>query len=110
MSLNRCEQRIEDYLQSHKEERQFWQAKVRTIVAGETELSKAASRIEIELWRYYVERSGVVPSFKQAVLHEGSARTSLRNLAELMIRLWTEPRKKPKPRVEIPGELFPDIT
>lgn len=108
MSLNRSEQRIEDYLQSHKEERQFWQAKVRAIVAGEPDTPKAVSRIEIELWRYYVERSSVVPAFKQAVLHEGIARTSLRNLAELMVRLWTEPRKKPKAGVASSGELFSD--
>ncbi len=53
-------------------------------------------RLEPELWRYYVERSEVVALFKEAVRHEGLGRTSMRNLAELLIRLWTEPRPKKK--------------
>ena len=97
MSLNRSEQRIEDYLQGHKDERQFWMTKVQSIFARELDVGVAASRIEAELWRYYVERSSVVPEFKQAARHEGLARTSMRNLADHLIRLWTEPRKKPKP-------------
>jgi hypothetical protein len=71
MSLNRYEQRIEDYLQGHKEERQFWMSKVQSIFAREIEVGTAAARIESELWRYYVERSSVVEDFKQAARHEG---------------------------------------
>jgi hypothetical protein len=104
MSLNRFEQRIFDYLQGHRDERQFWQEKVRGIVKAENDDHAAAARLDGELWRYYVERSGVVPVFKDAARHEGLKRTSMKNLAELVIRLWVEPRpKKKKPTAE--GEL-----
>ena len=96
MSLNRSEQRIEDYLQGHKEERQFWISKVQSIFAREIDTGTAAARIEGELWRYYVERSAVVPEFKQAARLEGLERTSMRNLADHLIRMYTVPRKKPK--------------
>ncbi len=53
-------------------------------------------KLENELWRYYEERSAVVPVFKDAARHEGLARISMRNLVELLLRLWTEPRPKKK--------------
>jgi hypothetical protein len=56
----------------------------------------AAARLEAELWRYYEERSAVAAPFKEAARMEGLQRTSMRNLAELLIRLWTEPRPKKK--------------
>ena len=96
MSLNRCEQRVFDYLQRHPEERQFWQQKFHHVakIAGDDHL--AVARLEPELWRYYEERSGVVPSFKEAAKHDGLQRTSMKNLAELLVRLWIEPRPKKK--------------
>lgn len=100
MSLNRCEQRIFDYLQSQRDEREFWQGKVRGTVKTAGDDFAATAQLEPELWRYYQERSGVVPVFKDAARHEGLRRTSMKNLAELMIRLWTEPRPKPKKRPE----------
>ncbi len=104
MSLNRFEQRVFDYWTSHREERQFWQEKVRGIVKTQNDDHAAATRLDRELWRYYEERSGVVPVFKEAARHEGLQRTSMKNLAELVIRLWVEPRpKKKKPAAE--GEL-----
>lgn len=100
MSLNRCEQRLFDYLQSHKDERQFWEGKVRSFVRESAEDHVAAGRLDAELWRYYVERSAVAEPFKSAACHEGLRRTSMRNLAELLVRLWVEPRPKKKPRPE----------
>jgi len=96
MSLNRFEQRVFDYLQGHRDERQFWQEKVRSIVKSLNDDHAAAARLDGEFWRYYVERSGVVPVFKDAARHEGMKRTSMKNLAELVIRLWVEPRPKTK--------------
>lgn len=93
MSLNRCEQRIFDYIESHPEERQFWVGKVQTVCRSLDEHA-AAVRLETELWRYYEERSAVASPFKEAVRHEGLRRTSMRNLADLLVRLWTEPRPK----------------
>jgi hypothetical protein len=95
MSLNRCEQRVFDYLQSHRDERQYWVAKVQTVCRGADEHA-AAQRLETELWRYYAERSAVAEPFKEAARTEGLRRTSMRNLAELLVRLWTEPRPKKK--------------
>lgn len=96
MSLNRFEQRIFDYWQGQRDERQFWQEKVRGIVKAEPDDHAAAARLDGEFWRYYLERSGVVPVFKDAARHEGLKRTSMKNLAELVIRLWVEPRPKKK--------------
>ncbi len=100
MSLNRSEQRVYDYLQSHPEERHYWIGKVQTVCRSLPDDHAAAARLEGELWRYYQERSSVASPFKEAVRIEGSARTSMRNLAELMIRLWVEPRPKRKPAAD----------
>ena len=96
VSLNRCEQRLFDYLQSQREERQHWQQKVRSALKDFPDEHAASLRLEADLWRYYLERSAVAAPFKQAAAHEGLSRTSMRNLAELLLRLWTEPSSKPK--------------
>ena len=96
MSLNRCEQRLFDYLNAHKEERHFWLGKLQATMKAAVDEHVAAFQLEAELWRYYVERSEVAAPFKEAVRHEGLRRTSMRNLADLLIRLWTEPRPKKK--------------
>ena len=103
MSLNRCEQRVFDYWERHRDERQFWVEKVRGAVKITPDPHGAATQLDAELWRYYLERSGVVKEFREAVGHEGAQRTSMKNLAELLIRLWTEPRpKKKSPMPEMP--------
>jgi len=96
MSLNRCEQRVFDYLQRHPEERHYWQAKLQGAAKAAVDDHVAVMRLEPELWRYYEERSRVAEPFKEAAKHEGIRRTSMKNLAELLIRLWTEPRPKKK--------------
>jgi hypothetical protein len=101
MSLNRCEQRIFDYLQRHPEERHYWQGKFQAAAKASADDHVAAAQLEPELWRYYEERSGVVAVFKEAAKHEGLQRTSMRNLAELLIRLWTEPRPKKRPATDM---------
>lgn len=100
MSLNRCEQTLYDYVKGHAEERQHWQHKVRAILADLVEAPRAVDRIDSELWRYYEERSAVVPSFGGTERVGGLRRTSMKNLAELLIRLWTEP----KPRKPVQAE------
>ncbi len=101
MSLNRCEQTIFDYLKTHPDERQYLQHKVHTLVTGSTEISNAVARIDSELWRYYEERSVVVAAFSQALGPGAPRKTSMKNLAELLVRLWTEPKPakaSPTPR------------
>ena len=101
MSLNRSEQLLHDYVQQHREERQFWQNKVRAIVTGSGDTPAAVARLDSELWRYFEERSSVVPVFVSAARAFGTKRISMKNLAEYLIRLWTEPRPK-KPSADIP--------
>jgi hypothetical protein len=97
MSLNRSEQRVFDYLQSHQDERHHWQGKFQRLAKDVGDERFAIERLENELWRYYTERSAVASPFKEAAAVEGLQRTSMKNLAELLMRLWTEPRPKKKP-------------
>jgi len=105
VSLNRCEQRLFDYLQAQREERQHWQEKVRSALREFPDEHAASLRLEADLWRYYLERSAVAAPFKQAAVHEGLSRISMRNLAELLLRLWTEQRAKPKAKRPNDGNL-----
>ncbi len=97
MSLNRSEQRVFDYVQSHPDERHYWITKVQTVCRGAQNDLAAVIPLELELWRYYVERSAVASPFKEAARVEGLKRTSMKNLAELWVRLWAEPRPKKPP-------------
>lgn len=96
VSLNRSEQQLFEYIEANREERQFWEYKVRGFVAQSAVRSDAARLIEGELWRYYKERAGVVPKFKQLAESEGPCRMSLLNLAEHLLRLWVPLPVKPK--------------
>jgi hypothetical protein len=103
MSLNRTEQLLHDYVQSHLDERHYWISKVQTIARESPEVSQAVARLDAELWRYYLERSEVAPVFMAAAKAYGLKRTSMKNLAEYLVRLWTEPRpKKPNQEHETP--------
>jgi hypothetical protein len=97
VSLNPAEQRVFDYLQTRPDEGRFWREKVRTIGALPDSPEAIATRLERELWGYYQERSSTASPFREAAQREGKARVSMRNLAELLLRLWTEPRAKKKP-------------
>lgn len=97
MSLNRSEQRVFDYLQSQVDERQFWVGKVQKTSREFGSNSDGAVRVlENDLWSYYEERSAVARPFREAVQVEGLQRTSMKNLAELLLRLWVEPKPKSK--------------
>ena len=94
MAMNACEQRVLDYLEGHAEEKKHWVGKVQKLAASETDPHAAANRLDSELWGYYKERSGIVPAFKEAARHEGTQRTSMKSLAEYLLRLWIPPRPK----------------
>lgn len=95
-----------DYLQGHPDERQYWQGKVRAAVRAGPDNHVAADRLQSDLWAYVVERSAVVEPFRSSAQREGLRRTSMRNLAEHLIRLWTEPRPKRRvPNPENPENL-----
>ena len=94
MSLNRWEQMTFDYVLGHPEERHFWEDKVRALAAGAPDGPAVATELESELWRYLEERSRVAEPFRSAAARESLRRTSLRNLAEHLLRMWTPPRPK----------------
>ena len=96
MSLNRCEQRVFDYMERHPDERQHWQGKFQRVAKEHASEYVAVEKLETELWRYYIERCEVVPALRQAAAIEGLKRTSMKNLAELLMRLWVVPRSKKK--------------
>lgn len=96
MSLNRNEQMVYDYLLAQPDERRHWESVVRREAARAGDPHAAAFSLEGELWRYYVERAGVTEPFRGAARREGLARTSMRNLADLLLRLWTPPQAKPR--------------
>lgn len=104
MSLNRSEQLVSDYIEGHPDEKSFWVEKVRSIANADPDGHVAAARLSDELWSYYEERAAVAEPFKSLAMREGLRRTSMRNLAELWIRLWVAP--KPKRRDE--GKKFAD--
>jgi len=101
MSLNRSEQMVLDYLQSHSEERHYWLEKVRRTSASSVDEHEAAIALEREFWSYFAERSAVAEPFKSTARREGIQRMSMRNLAEYLLRLWA-PRPKKKPATDHP--------
>ncbi len=100
MSLNRYEQTVFDYVKAHADERQYWHDKVRGFVTGSDEIASAVARIDSELWRYYLERSAVVPAFDGVRGPGAPTRISMKNLAELLVRLWTEPKPRKTPPID----------
>jgi hypothetical protein len=99
VSLNRSEQILYDYMQGQRDERQYWQSKVQSFVRESAEVSAAVDRLDSELWRYYLDRSEVVPALVAAARAHGLKRTSMKNLAEYLVRIWAPPlaskRKSP---------------
>lgn len=96
MSLNRHEQMIQDYLRARPDELSHWQDVVRREARRAPDPHAAALVLERELWRYFEERAAVAEPFRSLARREGLARTSLRNLAELLLRLWVAPPPKSK--------------
>jgi hypothetical protein len=100
MSLNRCEHTLYDYIKGHRDEGQYLQEKVQKLIAASPDTPAAVTRINLELWRYYQERAAVVPSLAAAMGTGALGRSSMKNLAELLVRLWVEPKpRKPPPPV-----------
>jgi|SRR6185503_5853460 len=97
MSLNQNEQMVFDYIQTHPEERHYWTDKVRKTSDGSSGEHVAATRLEAELWCYFEERSAVASPFRELARQQGVHRTSMKNLAEHLLRLWVPPRRKNSP-------------
>jgi hypothetical protein len=88
MSLNRTEETLMVYLRSHAEERHYWEAKVREAMEKSKDDHASSASLARELWLYYEERCRCVPSLREAGVKEASARISMRNLAEFLMRVW----------------------
>ena len=96
MSLNRYEQALFDYWERALDERRHWQAKVTDLTRSSARSPGELARVlERELWDHLIERTPHVPALR-SLNAPGSARVSLLNLAEHLIRLWGPP-PKPKP-------------
>ena len=102
MSLNRYEQALFDYWERALDERRHWQTKVTDLTRSSAHAPGQLARVlERELWDHLVERTPHVPALR-TVNAPGSARVSLLNLAEYLIRLWGPPPKsKAKPSTPI---------
>ncbi len=106
VSLNRSEHLLFAYALRHPDERHYLESKVQKIASHAADAASAVSALDGELWRYFDERSRVVPAFVEARRTYGPARVSMKNLAEHLIRLWTEPRpRSPAPPEEPAGDL-----
>ncbi|MFA5056851.1 MAG: hypothetical protein WC485_01945 [Opitutaceae bacterium] len=88
MSLNRAEQLLFDYIQSHTEERHFWQAKVRAASQQEANELITTSALAHELRFYYRERSQAAALPGEVSFHDDVKNVSFRNMAEHMLRIW----------------------
>lgn len=91
MSLNRSEELLRTYLEANPEERQHWREKVRRQARDFSDPHAWATRLEADLWLYFRERAECRPGEFQVPAGQKPARVSLRNLAELLIRLWGVP-------------------
>jgi hypothetical protein len=87
---------VYDYLQAQPDELRFWRDKVAALARRESDEHAAATALARDLWDYFEERSAVAAPFKDQAAREGIHRISMRNLAELLLRLWVEPRPKPR--------------
>jgi hypothetical protein len=106
VSLNRSEQMLYDYVKGQRDEGHYWQSKVQNFVRESADISEAVARLDSELWRYYVERSGVVPALVASARSYGLKRTSMKNLAEYLVRIWG-PLQPPKKRTAPDSEMLP---
>ncbi|MDF9826955.1 hypothetical protein M2447_001040 [Ereboglobus sp. PH5-10] len=91
MALNQGEQQLLDYIRANPEEKSYWEQKVRSVAAAQPDDYLTAEALGRELRAYLVERARVVRQ-----LEDVSTGMSMRNLAEYLILIWTEPRPKKK--------------
>jgi hypothetical protein len=105
VSLNRSEQILYDYVQGQRDERHYWQTKVQSFVREYSEIPAAVARLDSELWRYYLERSEVVPALAADARAHGTKRTSMKNLAEYLVRIWAP--SPPKKRIPPESGMLP---
>jgi hypothetical protein len=100
MSLNRSEQLLFDHLQAHKEERQHWRGKLQAEAGKVSDPHAWAARLDGELRRYAAERAALRPAEFELNPGQSLEKVSMRNLAELLLRLWGPPVTPRRPSPE----------
>lgn len=93
VSLNRFEQALFDYLQTHPEEQRHWQGKVAALGVVGTE---GAGRLADQLGDYVRERGAHVEPFQSWLQNGGVPRSALLNLSEYLVRMWGPKPSAPK--------------
>ena len=96
MSLNRCEDSLHRYLETHPDELRHWKMKVLEAARHAAAPGENARRLERELWEYFTERCSQVPALR-ALQAGGPRRVSLLNLAEYLLRVWGPPPAPKRP-------------
>ena len=98
MSLNRYEQLLFNYLESHDEEKRFWVARVLEIARRGGRREAQVLDLNRSLWEYFEERSRFESPFREIIIHEGSRSISMLNLSEYLLRMWAPPPPKKQAR------------
>ena len=94
MSLNRYESILMDYLESHAEEKRYWEARVLEIDRRGGHRESKVLDLNSLLWEYFEERSRFESPFRELVIHEGVKKISMLTLSEYLLRMWTPVPKK----------------
>ncbi len=94
MSLNRYEQMLFNYLESHSEEKRYWEARVLEIARRDGRRESQVLDLNRSLWEYFEERSRFESPFREIIIHEGDRKISMLNLSEYLLRMWAPPPKK----------------
>lgn len=92
MSLNRYEQMLSDYIESHPEEKRYWLARVLDLGNSGIRREEAVLVLNSMLWEYFEERSRYEAPFSAVRAREGSEKVSMLNLAEYWLRMWAPPK------------------
>ena len=94
MSLNRYEQLLYNYLESHDDEKRFWMAHVLEISRRGGRRENQVLDLNAQLWEYFEERSRFESPFREVVIHEGDRKISMINLSEHLLRILAPVVKK----------------
>ncbi len=97
MSLNRYEQLLHNYIETHPEELRYWRGRVLEMAGRSRRREQIALGLNAALWEYFEERSRHASPFREIVLAEGMERVSMLNLAEYLLRIWAPPKPQRKP-------------
>lgn len=96
MSLNRYEQLLSNYIETHPDELRFWRSRVVDMASGNRRREEVTLSLNASLWEYFEERSRHASPFREIVVAEGMARISMLNLSEYYLRLWAPPKPQRK--------------